>query len=399
MELKPGYKQSEVGVIPEDWEVNSVVNLVSITTGARNTQDKVKDGLYPFFVRSATVERINSFSFDGEAVLTAGDGVGTGKIYHYVKGKFDYHQRVYCMHSFNEQLDGYYFYLHFSNHFLSRVMAMTAKSSVDSVRREMIANMKMPLPPLPEQRAIAAALSDTEALLSSLDRLLAKKRDIKQAAMQQLLTGKQRLPGFSGKWETKRLGEIGEIAGAGIDKKIRPNEVPVRLVNYLDVYRKDFITSQDLHHFVTAAPIQASRCQVRKGDVFFTPSSEVRDDIAHSAVAMENIPGAVYSYHVIRLRPSDDWDLRFRAYVFKTKAFFDQAHMLCDGSGTRYVISQSKFRAMTVLVPPIPEQTAIAVVLSDMDAEIDALQQRRDKTRALKQGMMLELLTGRTRLV
>jgi len=93
--LPSGYKQSEVGIIPEDWKVDSIINQASITTGAKNTQDRIGDGRYPFFVRSQTVEKINSYSFDGEAVLTAGDGVGTGKVFHYINGKFDYHQRVY----------------------------------------------------------------------------------------------------------------------------------------------------------------------------------------------------------------------------------------------------------------------------------------------------------------
>ena len=94
-EINPGYKQTEVGVIPEDWDLDDIENLAHITTGGRNTQDRIDDGQYPFFVRSQTAERINSYSYDGEAVLTAGDGVGTGKVFHYINGKFDAHQRVY----------------------------------------------------------------------------------------------------------------------------------------------------------------------------------------------------------------------------------------------------------------------------------------------------------------
>ncbi|NAS00347.1 restriction endonuclease subunit S [Acinetobacter haemolyticus] len=108
-----GYKGSELGQIPEDWEVDKIRNTLSITTGSRNTQDKVNDGAYPFFVRSQNVERINTYSFDGEGVLTAGDGVGTGKIFHYINGKCDIHQRVYLMSDFKQTLDGYYFYIFF----------------------------------------------------------------------------------------------------------------------------------------------------------------------------------------------------------------------------------------------------------------------------------------------
>ena len=189
-----GYKSSELGQIPQDWEVAPIGSVLSITTGAKNTQDKVDDGRYPFFVRSQTVERINTYSFDGEAVLTAGDGVGTGKVFHYINGKFDFHQRVYLMHNFGERVSGYFFYLFFSNHFFDRIMSMTAKSSVDSVRREMITDMKMVLPSKAEQTAIATILSDMDSELAALEQKLAKARDVKQGMMQQLLTGRIRLP-------------------------------------------------------------------------------------------------------------------------------------------------------------------------------------------------------------
>jgi type I restriction enzyme S subunit len=188
-----GYKQTELGEIPADWEVNYIGRVLSITTGDKNTQDKIDDGLYPFFVRSQTIERINSYSFDGEAVLTAGDGVGTGKIYHYINGKFDYHQRVYLMHNFCDLLDGYYFYIFFSNNFYDRIMSMTAKSSVDSVRREMIADMKIVLPPIDEQLEISKALSDMDKEIDTLNKRLNKTQQIKQGMMQELLTGKTRL--------------------------------------------------------------------------------------------------------------------------------------------------------------------------------------------------------------
>ena len=204
---------------------------------------------------------------------------------------------------------------------------------------------------------------------------------------------------FSGEWKTKRLEEIGDISGAGVDKKVNSNEVPVRLVNYLDVYNKSFLYSKDLMHEVSARPDQVRRCTVEKGDVFFTPSSEVSDDICSSAVAMENIADGVYSYHVVRLRLKENWDLYFRGYVFKTKEFLDEASRQCEGSGTRYVISLPKFRAMVVCFPPsIEEQRAIAKVLSDVDGLINALDALIAKKRAIKQATMQQLLTGKTRL-
>ena len=155
------------------------------------TQDRVDDGQYPFFVRSQTIERINSYSYDGEAVLTAGDGVGTGKVFHYINGRFDAHQRVYRISDFSHRINGYFFYLYFSTHFLNRIMQMTAKSSVDSVRRDMIAKMTIPLPPtVAEQEAIAAALEDIHSEILALEAKRDKACDIKQGMMQELLTGR-----------------------------------------------------------------------------------------------------------------------------------------------------------------------------------------------------------------
>jgi len=188
------YKRSEVGVIPEDWRVVRIKEHASIKTGKRNTQDRVEDGEYPFFVRSQVVERIDSYSFDGEAVLTAGDGVGTGKVFHYINGRFDFHQRVYRISDFKPDLNGFFLFLIFSTHFYERIMSMTAKSSVDSVRLEMIADMQIPLPPtVAEQTAIAEVLLDMDAELSALEQRRAKTRALKQGMMQELLTGRTRL--------------------------------------------------------------------------------------------------------------------------------------------------------------------------------------------------------------
>src|SRR5690554_1909928 len=177
----------------EEWGIGVVKEYTDIKTGNSDTQDKVEDGKYPFFVRSQTIERINSFSFDGEAVLTSGDGVGVGKIYHYLNEKFDYHQRVYNIHNFNSKLEGKFFYYYFSEHFYKRVMAMSAKGSVDSVRMEMIADMKFPLPPVNEQLKIVNILSSCDEEIQSLKDLLEAIKLQKKGLMQQLLTGKIRV--------------------------------------------------------------------------------------------------------------------------------------------------------------------------------------------------------------
>ena len=148
------------------WEQRKAKDLCSISTGKSNTQDRVDDGIYPFYVRSPIVEHSNRYLFDEEAVLTVGDGVGTGKVFHYVNGKYDLHQRVYRMFDFSKEITAKYFYYYFSNHFYDRVMAMTAKTSVDSVRYEMIADMDIALPKVKEQMAISAYFEQLDNLIT-----------------------------------------------------------------------------------------------------------------------------------------------------------------------------------------------------------------------------------------
>lgn len=398
-EIKPGYKRTEVGTIPQDWDVARIVDVASITTGSRNTQDRIDTGIYPFFVRSQTVERINSYSFDGEAVLTAGDGVGTGKIFHYINGKFDLHQRVYQISNFSPRLNGFFFYLYFASKFFDRIMSMTAKSSVDSVRREMIADMLMPLPTPDEQRAIAAALADADALIAALEGMIAKKHDLKQAAMQHLLTGKTRLPGFSGEWEVKRLGDDATL-------KARIGWQGLTTSEYLDSgdfilvtgteFRDGQIAWQDCYFVDEGRYRQDSYIQLRKNDVLIT-----KDGTIGKVALVRDLPKpATLNSGVFVVRPrSGSFDPVFFYYVMTSRVFDEFLSRLTAGS-TIVHLYQKDFVGFAFNAPPtLAEQTAIAEVLSDMDADLAALEAQAAKARAVKQGMMQELLTGRVRLV
>ena len=424
--MKPGYKQTDVGCIPEDWEATTFVSHGSVIDGDRGanypgSRDFASDG-HCLFLNAGNVTKVGfrfsecSFiSRDKDERLSKGklnrDDIvlttrGTvGNFAHFDSAVPFEHVRInsgmVILRKDSAALNTKFLYALLQSHLVEKqIERLTFGSAQPQLTVKVISEFAIVVPPIPEQHAIAEALSDVDVLLDSLDRLITKKRNLKQATMQQLLSGQTRLPGFREEWKVKRLEEIGEISGAGVDKKIRPNETPVRLLNYMDIYKKDFLKSVDFEHEVSARPDQVRRCAVQRGDVFFTPTSEVRDDIGHSAVAMEDIHDVVYSYHVVRLRITENWDLRFRAYVFKTKHFMDQASTQCEGSGTRYVITLPKFRSMTIKFPTdIKEQTAIATVLSGMDAELAALEARRDKTLLLKQGMMQELLTGRIRLI
>jgi type I restriction enzyme S subunit len=430
MEVRLGYKLTEVGVIPEEWVITKLGDLIDYTKGypfksneyvgdgtrvirvSDTTYDSIRND-NPVFVANEQAAAYTKWRLNENDLIVSTVG-SKPPMYNSMVGKVlliqkcnegallnqnavlirDKKRRAYVQHIL---LD------HFrSKRYLSFIESIyRGNANQASITLKELFEFRVPMAiEDDEQHAIATALNDVDALLRGLERLLAKKRDLKQAAMQQLLTGQTRLPGFHGEWDMKRLEDIGVISGAGVDKKTRQNEMPVRLLNYMDVYKKDFLRSDDFWHQVSAKPDQVRRCSVQRGDIFFTPTSEVRDDIGHSAVATEDIPDVVYSYHVVRLRLFKNWDVRYRAYAFKAKGFMDQASTQCEGSGTRYVITLPKFRSMTVRFPvDVKEQAAIATVLFDMDAELSALEARRDKTRALKQAMMQELLTGKTRLI
>jgi type I restriction enzyme S subunit len=150
-----------------EWVEKTIEQVAKVTTGSKDTQNKVDNGEYPFFVRSQNVERINSYSYDGEAILTSGDGVGVGKNFHYIIGRFDFHQRVYCIYDFEKDVSGRFVYVYFSQHFFERVMRMTAKNSVDSVRRNMITEMPILMTSKSEQDKIADTLSSVDILINA----------------------------------------------------------------------------------------------------------------------------------------------------------------------------------------------------------------------------------------
>jgi type I restriction enzyme S subunit len=259
--------------------------------------------------------------------------------------------------------------------------------------------LKIPHPPLPEQRAIAEALSDVDALVGKLEQLIAKKRDLKQAAMQRLLTGQQRLPGFSGKWETKRLGEFGSTFG-GLTGKNKSDfgEGTARYITFMNIMT-NIVIDCDRFEPVKVSPTE-SQNRVMKGDLFFNGSSETPEEVAMCSVLTEDVHEVFLNSFCFgfRLRAGVEVDAIFLCYYFRSREGRELMKSLAQGS-TRYNLSKTALLAAPFFLPSLPEQTAIAAVLSDMDTEIAALEARREKTRALKQGMMQELLTGRIRLI
>ena len=175
-DFKKPFKLNGVIIDKKKWEKSTIGKISDISTGNKDTQNKKDNGKYPFYVRSPNPEKIDTYSYDGEAILTAGDGVGVGKVIHYVTGKFDFHQRVYKISDFdNHKAWGRFVYFYFLEHFYNRVKRMSAKNSVDSVRYNMISEMPLNLPALPEQKAIAEVLSAADEEISLCKKTWNKK--------------------------------------------------------------------------------------------------------------------------------------------------------------------------------------------------------------------------------
>jgi type I restriction enzyme S subunit len=258
-----------------------------------------------------------------------------------------------------------------------------------------LATFLVAYPPLLEQRAIAAALSDVDALLGGLDRLIAKKHDLKQAAMQQLLTGQTRLPGFHGGWEAKRLGELGAfLKGSGVKKdEARSGELPCIRYGEIYTHHNDYVRS---FNSWISRKVAETAVLLRRGDVLFAGSGETKEEIGKCVAFVQNVE-AYAGGDIVILRPTGV-DPLFLGYLLNTPTL--AAQKASRGQGDAVVhIGASALASIAVSLPCPSEQFAIATVLSDMDAELAALGARRDKTHALKQAMMQELLTGRTRLV
>lgn len=399
-----GYKQTEVGVIPEDWECTTAKQLMKIETGSRNTENKTNTGIYPFFVRSQKIESIDTYHYNCEAVLTAGDGVGTGKVFHYCIGKFDAHQRVYVMSGFNG-ISGRYFYYYFSENFEKEVSKYTAKSSVDSVRHDMIAEMKIPLPPLPEQQRIAEALSDVDGMISSLEKLIAKYKSIKTACLQQMFpqngetVPRMRLPGFTGAWEQRKLSELASIHARIGWQNLRTSEF-LDSGDYMLITGTDFndgaINFSTCHYVERERYEQDRNIQIHNGSILITKDGTLGKVAYVQGLSMPaTLNAGVFN---VQIKDANIVDEKYLFQYLKAPYLMDYVSKKATG-GTIKHLNQNILVDFPVVMPKKSEQILIGAYFQQLDSLITFHQRKLEKVQKIKQGMMQQLLTGKIRLV
>ncbi|MBC8726800.1 restriction endonuclease subunit S [Paraburkholderia sp. UCT2] len=409
MKLKRGYKQTEVGVIPEDWDVpniESVVDEISmgpfgsditvsnfvssgvpVLSGANVAQERLTDSFANFVTPAKALSLKKAVARRGDIVVTHRGTIGQIA---YIPSDSEFERYVISQSQFRVRFSGQVLpswavrYFHSENG-SKRLLEGKGHTGVPAIAQptRTFRSLFLPVPPLPEQSAIATALSDVDALLSGLDKLIAKKRDLRQAVMQQLLTGKTRLPGFGVNTGVKQT-EVGRI----------PDDWDVRLLGTLATMVASGRSSTG--SATGDYPVHGST-----GIIGQTSSPEYEGDailvarVGANAGRLNFVSGKYgVTDNTIMLRFGGSYNLPFFWRQLEAK----RLNSLVFGSG-QPLITGTQLKALALVVPPFSEQSAIAAVLSDIDTELVALEARRDKTKLLKQSMMQELLTGKTRLV
>lgn len=412
MELKPGYKMTEVGVIPEDWDCLRACEFGFFKGGSGFPlwAQGQRTGEYPFFkvsdmnnegnetfmtatnhyVSEQTRKHLGAQVFPADSIVFAKVGAAVFLERKKILGQpscIDNNMAAYVLDASRADVR----FVH-SMLLMKKLGALVATTALPALNGKQLGEMVLALPPLPEQRAIAQALSEVDALLAALDKIIAKKRDLKQATMQQLLTGETRLPGFSGEWQLKRLGDVVDTDPENLGADTA-TDFWFNYISLEDVDRGQ-LRSHSEQVFIDA-PSRARR-KLMPNDVLV---STVRPNLQSHLLFKGDAGHWVCStgFCVIRCREG----VTCPAFVFSHFFAADvnrQIDTLLTGSNYP-AINSGDVRNLEIMFPSYVEQCAIATVLSEMDAELSALEARRDKTHNIKQAMMQELLTGKTRLV
>ena len=414
MELKAGYKQTEVGLIPDDWDVTTVGAEFHIQLGKMLDTEKNVGVPKPFlgnrsvqwgYFDLADIGQIRLTPADiqrfrlrkGDLLVCEGGEVGRAAIWNQAVDEC-YFQKA--LHRLRPK-GGYNVALMVS--LLQRLANTGAlqnyvtQTSIAHLPKDKFETVPIPSIPLVEQKPIADALSDADALIESLDQLIAKKRQIKQGAMQELLIGKRRLPGFSGEWENLLIEDIADVKTGPFGSALHESDyvqsgTPIITVEHLGEFG---VTRQNLPLVSDEDCKRLSAYALKSGDIVFSRVGSVD----RNSLISESESGWLFSGRLLRVRVDKERVYApYLSFQFHTQSFKQLVLAVAVGQ-TMASLNTRILKNISVTLPSLAEQTAIATVLSDMDTELAALESRLAKARQIKQGMMQELLTGRIRLL
>ena len=391
MEIKKGYKMTDVGVIPEDWEVKSIGEVLSICNGM--DYKHLNRGNYPVYGTGGLIARVDDYLFEGESVCIGRKGTIDTPIY--LNEKFWTVDTLFYSINFVGVIPKFIYYIFNTIDWLS----LNEASGVPSLSKDNIKLQLIQIPNLSEQQAIADALTKADNLITSLSKVIEKKKMIKKGAMQKLLSGEMRLDGFEGEFATKTFSDFIERFATGLNP--RDNFELNKGGNNYYVTIKNFINGKlfldDNCDKITdeAIDIIDKRSSLKVGDVLFSSIGRIGD----AYVINENPTNWNINESVFALRPNPTiMDSFFLYYLIKSDSVQKKFDDAISGS-TLKSIKLNDLKEIECTYPQnIDEQTAIANILTTMDNEIEALEKERDKYKCIKQGMMLQLLTGKIRL-
>lgn len=371
-----------------EWSSSLIKELCKITTGASNTQDQVDNGPYPFYIRSENVARSNRYLYDCEAVITIGDG-NIGRVFHYVNGKFDLHQRCYMMYDFQD-IDAKYFYRVFSANFYDRVIKMSAKATVDSVRMDMIADMLIHYPSIKEQKIIASYFLYLDSMIQSVTKKIESLKQVKTASLQSMFpqegetTPRVRFKGFEGEWKKVLVGKTGTTY-SGLSGKTKDDFGigNARYITFLNVLTNARIDTSILEAVNVCKGEHQN--EVRKGDLLFNTSSETPEEVGMCAVMDEDLENVYLNSFCFGFRVTDEnVEPACVAYLMRSHVGRRIMSILAQGA-TRYNLSKSSFCKAELLMPKTKEeQVAIASYFTNLDSQITLQTQRLEKLKQIK---------------
>jgi len=371
-----------------EWVDKYLGSICNIKTGKKDTKDRVDGGEYPFFVRSNTVERIDTYSYNGEAILTSGDGVGVGKNFHYINGKFDFHQRVYSLRKFEKNTSGEFVFNVFSDRFYRRVIRLSAKNSVDSVRMDMIFRMMIAFPSLPEQQKIASFLSSVDHKIEQLAKKKQLLEQYKKGLMQNIFSGEFRFKDAQGNdfpdWEKKRLGEVATFAkGKGISKSDIADDGVTPCIRYGQLYTQ---YAETISSTVSKTNVPVNQLELsKKNDVIIPASGETALDIATASCV--TIAGVALGGDLNIIRSSVNGV--FLAYYLNSKK---KLTIACLAQGISVIhLYAVHLRSLLLTLPSIEEQQKIADFLSAIDRQIDLVATELSLAKTFKKGLLQQM--------
>lgn len=435
MQVMTKFKTTEVGLIPEDWFIAKLNEIMTIMGGgAFKSSDSQRHGIRWLKIANVGLNQLDwteesylpaHFAEEFSSFLLKEKDCVVALTRPILRNRLKIawvrdsdapsllNQRVGRINAIKGNDIGFVYYLLQKDNVLSSLAQSMAGTDPPNLSTKSVYSIVSAVPSSPkEQRAIATALSDVDALINSLDRLIAKKRDIKHATVQQLLTGDTRLPGFKKKdgfkqteiglipedWIVSTLGDVMDFRnGVNADKDAYGSGV--KFINVLEVITNSHLSASQIPGRISLPKVMIGAFAVQSGDILFNRTSETTQELGLASVYIGTTEEVVFGGFVIRGRTKNH-SLHHNYAGFALRSPAVRSQIMAKGQGAvRANIGQSDLRKVAIPLPPVPEQASIAKTLSDMDTELMVLQQRRDKTILLKQGMMQELLTGRTRLV